>query len=112
LTLFSGGAGVSLSTDEVASLIHFIPDWISPAIEADIEDVKMIYDLNLFSVLRVTNELVPLLMQSGRHRPTHIFNIGSIAGEMGNPYVSAYGSAKAALKAYGDSLNIELGPFK
>ncbi|KAI0032682.1 hypothetical protein K488DRAFT_49437 [Vararia minispora EC-137] len=85
---------------------------ISPAIDSDVEDVKSVFDLNFFSALRVTNAFVPLLMEAGRTSPAHIFSVGSVAGEAGTTYISAYGSAKAALKAWGNTLRVELAPFK
>ncbi|KZV77425.1 NAD(P)-binding protein [Peniophora sp. CONT] len=77
----------------------------------DIEDAKKLYDLNFFSVIRMVKAFTPLLLDAGRTSPAHIFNIGSGAGEMATPYASAYGSAKAALKAWGDTLRVELAPF-
>lgn len=41
-----------------------------------------------------------------------IVNIGSIAGVMPYPFGSAYNASKAALHAYGNTLRLELAPFK
>ncbi|KZV72945.1 NAD(P)-binding protein [Peniophora sp. CONT] len=84
---------------------------IYPAVETDIEHAKAMYDLNFFSVIRMVKAFTPLLLNAGRTSPAHIFNIGSGAGEMPTPYVSAYGSAKAAVRAWGDTLRVELAPF-
>ncbi|VDB86559.1 unnamed protein product [Peniophora sp. CBMAI 1063] len=86
-------------------------DVIFPAVETDIDEAKKLYDLNFFSVIRMVKAFTPLLLNAGRVSPAHIFNIGSGAGEMATPYASIYGSAKAALKAWGDSLRVELAPF-
>ena len=53
----------------------------------------------------------PLLMRAGSGRG-HIVNISSGAGTLPIPFLSQYGSAKAALNHYGDVLRIELAPFK
>jgi 1-acylglycerone phosphate reductase len=60
----------------------------------------------------MNKEFAPLLMHAARDGPAHIINIGSVAGDAPAPYTSIYSSAKAALKAYGDSLRVELAPFK
>ena len=93
-------------------LIKYTQDVVFPAIETDIEDAKRLYDLNFFSVIRMVKAFTPLLLDAGRVSSAHIFNIGSVAGEMATPYASIYSSAKAALKAWGDSLRVELAPFR
>ena len=93
-------------------LIKYTQDVVFPAIETDIEDAKRLYDLNFFSVIRMVKAFTPLLLDAGRVSSAHIFNIGSVAGEMATLYASIYSSAKAALKAWGDSLRVELAPFR
>lgn len=52
---------------------------------------------------------IPLLLKSDGG---HIFNISSVAATMPIPYLSMYGASKAALQAYGDTLRVELAPFR
>ncbi|KAJ7630100.1 NAD(P)-binding protein [Mycena polygramma] len=79
-----------------------------PATDIDIDHVKGLFDVNLFGVMRMVQEFVPLLISSGDAR---IVNIGSIAGVMPYPFGSAYNASKAALHSYGNTLRLELAPF-
>ncbi|KAJ6492916.1 NAD(P)-binding protein, partial [Mycena vitilis] len=91
------------------ALIPFRPGYSVPATDIDIDHVKGLFDVNLFGVMRMVQEFVPLLISSGDAR---IVNIGSIAGVMPYPFGSAYNASKAALHSYGNTLRLELAPFK
>ncbi|KAJ7457029.1 NAD-P-binding protein [Mycena latifolia] len=80
-----------------------------PATDFDIDEVKGVFEVNLFGVMRMVQEFVPLLISSGDGR---IVNIGSIAGVMPYPFGSSYNASKAALHSYGNTLRLELAPFK
>ncbi|KAF8192803.1 NAD(P)-binding protein [Mycena galopus ATCC 62051] len=80
-----------------------------PATDIDIDEVKGMFEVNLFGVMRMVQEFAPLLIASGDGR---IVNIGSIAGVMPYPFGSAYNASKAALHSYGNTLRLELAPFK
>lgn len=80
-----------------------------PATDLDVDHVKGMFDINVFGVMRMVQEFVPLLIASGNGR---IVNIGSIAGVMPYPFGSAYNASKAALHSYGNTLRLELAPFK
>ncbi|KAJ7092464.1 NAD(P)-binding protein [Mycena belliarum] len=79
-----------------------------PATDCDIDEVKEMFEVNLFGVMRMVQEFSSLLIASGDGR---IVNIGSIAGVMPYPFGSAYNASKAALHSYGDTLRLELAPF-
>ncbi|KAF7297352.1 Arabinanase/levansucrase/invertase superfamily protein [Mycena indigotica] len=79
-----------------------------PATDVQMSDVHEVFDTNLFGVMRMVQEFVPLLIASGDGR---IVNIGSIAGVMPYPFGAVYNASKAALHAYGDNLRLELAPF-
>lgn len=82
---------------------------ISPAVEIDLERAKQDLDLNFWGAVRMVKAFTPLLMQS---KEGHIVNISTGASTLPIPYLSMYGSAKAALNHYGDVLRVELAPFK
>jgi len=69
--------------------------------EVGYEYIREIMDLNFDSAVRVTEALLPLLRRSA---PSSIVNVGSIAGRIGRPGVSAYNAAKFALNGWSESL--------
>ena len=81
----------------------------APALEMDIARAQRTFDLNFWGTVRMVKAFTPLLMRSGAG---HIVNISSVTGILPIPYLSVYGSAKAALNQYSDVLRVELSPFK
>ncbi|KAJ7054717.1 NAD(P)-binding protein [Mycena amicta] len=79
-----------------------------PATDVKMNDVHDVFEINLFGVMRMVQEFIPLLVASGDGR---IVNIGSVAGVMPYPFGAVYNASKAALHAYGDTLRLELAPF-
>jgi len=63
--------------------------------------------LNLDSVFLLTQAAIPALVASGNGS---IINVASVAGLRGSPLMAHYGSAKAAVIAFTQSLSIELAP--
>ncbi|VDB83168.1 unnamed protein product [Peniophora sp. CBMAI 1063] len=80
----------------------------APALEMDIPRAQRTFDLNFWGTVRMVKAFTPLLMRSGAG---HIVNISSVTGIIPIPYLSVYGSAKAALNQYSDVLRVELTPF-
>lgn len=78
-----------------------------PMIELDEEDVRWLFDVNVFGVYRVTQAFAPLIIeQKGR-----ITTIGSIAGTISGPFFGAYSMSKFAIEAYTDALAPEMQRF-
>ena len=73
----------------------------------DLERVRQLYEVNVFGVLGVTKEFVPLL----RAAEGRVLNIGSVSGLVAMPFLSPYASSKFALAAINDSLRVELNPW-
>jgi len=63
--------------------------------------VREVMDQNFDSAVRVTEALLPFLRRSA---PSSIVNVGSIAGRIARPNVSAYNAAKFALNGWTESL--------
>jgi NADP-dependent 3-hydroxy acid dehydrogenase YdfG len=61
---------------------------------------------NLTSVFRLTRLIVPLMKQSDG--VSHIVNIASVAGLIGNPKLSGYNATKFAIRGFSESLMKEL----
>jgi 1-acylglycerone phosphate reductase len=73
------------------------------------EVVRALYELIVFAPMCMVQEFLPLLIASGKGC---VVNNGSVAGIMPIPFTVAYNSSKAALHSFGDTLRIELAPFK
>ncbi|KAI1176527.1 hypothetical protein F4777DRAFT_587934 [Nemania sp. FL0916] len=82
-------------------------DYVMPALDVDVEELKRIFDVNLFGVVRMTQAFSASLMNSHGL----IVNVGSLAAYAPYVFGSSYNASKAALLAYGNTLRIELSPW-
>jgi short-subunit dehydrogenase len=67
-------------------------------------NVRRTMELNFDSVLRLTQELLPILRASA---PSSIVNVSSVAGRVASPKQGAYAASKFALAGWTDSLYLE-----
>ncbi|KDR85410.1 hypothetical protein GALMADRAFT_53024 [Galerina marginata CBS 339.88] len=79
-----------------------------PLVEVPINDVKDVFETNVFAILRVCKAVVPIM--SKKHSGT-IVNIGSIVGEIAAPWSGVYSASKAAVNTVSEVLSMELKPF-
>ena len=77
----------------------------------DLKPVKDIMEVNFFGMLRVTQALLPLLLQTSPVFGGRILNISSVCGATASPGNSAYNASKFAVEAWSDSLRLELKAF-
>ena len=82
--------------------------FMGPVAYSKAEHIKQAWETNVFGLMQVTKEFLPLLQKSDHGR---IINIGSIGGKMGLPYRGWYSAAKGSLEILGESLAMELKPF-
>jgi NAD(P)-dependent dehydrogenase (short-subunit alcohol dehydrogenase family) len=75
---------------------------------APIEIIRKNYETNVFSLIALTQLVLPHLRERGTGC---IVNIGSVAGRIARPLSSIYDSTKHALEALTDGLRGELKPF-
>lgn len=75
----------------------------APAIDQNINDVKQIFETNVFGMMRMTQEFMPLLSSS---HDACVANIGSVMGFFPVAFGSAYNASKAAVHSYSDTLRI------
>jgi short-subunit dehydrogenase len=68
------------------------------------ENVRYVMNLNFDAVLRLTEELLPLLRASA---PSAIVNVSSIAGRVGRAKMGAYSASKFALAGWSECLRME-----
>jgi NAD(P)-dependent dehydrogenase (short-subunit alcohol dehydrogenase family) len=81
---------------------------VGPLEELSIQEFKEQYETNVFGVIRVIKETLPI-MRKKRHGI--IVNISSVAGRIGFPLTSAYVSSKFALEGLSESLAYEVEQF-
>ena len=76
--------------------------------DVSIEAVKGMFEVNLFSLIRVTQSCLPGMR---RLREGTIVNLSSIAGRFPFPMSGVYAATKYAVEGITDSLRIDLAPF-
>ncbi len=75
--------------------------------EATVDEVRALYDVNVFGALRVCRAVLPAMRSQGRGV---IVNMSSLGGILAVPYMGAYTSAKFALEAMSEALYHEVKP--
>ncbi|HET7121980.1 MAG TPA: SDR family NAD(P)-dependent oxidoreductase [Solirubrobacterales bacterium] len=81
--------------------------WRAPFAEGGWANVQRHMELNFNAVLRLTEELLPLLRASA---PSAIVNVASTAGRVSRARTGAYSASKFALIGWSDSLYAEEKP--
>jgi NAD(P)-dependent dehydrogenase (short-subunit alcohol dehydrogenase family) len=76
--------------------------------DTSIEEIKAQFETNFFGVVRVTQQVLPLMR---RQNSGTIVNVSSVGGQIGLPALSAYHSTKFALEGLSESIAFELEPF-
>ena len=76
--------------------------------DVTIEEFKAQFETNLFGVIRLIQEVAPIMRKQTRG---FIVNISSVAGRIGFPGTPAYISSKFALEGLSESLRYELDQF-
>jgi NAD(P)-dependent dehydrogenase (short-subunit alcohol dehydrogenase family) len=76
--------------------------------DLSIEEIKAQFETNFFGVVRVTQQVLPVMRKQNNGL---IVNISSVGGRLGIPGLSAYHSTKFALEGLSESISYELEPF-
>jgi NAD(P)-dependent dehydrogenase (short-subunit alcohol dehydrogenase family) len=76
--------------------------------DLSIEEIKAQFETNFFGVVRVTQQVLPVMRKQNSGT---IVNVSSIGGRMSFPALSAYHSTKFALEGLSESISYELEPF-
>ena len=82
--------------------------WSAPSKKPAAEDVKAMYDTNIFGALAVIQAALPLLRQQGGG---HILGTSSNLGHVVLPVIGYYCSSKWAFEAIHESLALEVKAF-
>jgi hypothetical protein len=81
---------------------------IGPVESITDEEARVIFDTNLFGILKVCRNAIPHLRD---HGGGYIINITSIAGLMGLPFRGIYAASKFAVEGFTESLSQEVAQF-
>ena len=108
--------GVSAAVDQIVAHFGRIDALVNnagygqrgPLELVPLDAVRRNYETNLFSVIALTQLVIPVMRGQGSGR---IVNVSSVAGRIVWPFSAVYGSTKHALEAISDGLRIELEPF-
>ncbi|KAI1155367.1 putative short-chain dehydrogenase/reductase [Nemania diffusa] len=82
-------------------------DFVVPFLDVDIDEAKRLYDVNVWSIMLVTQAFAPMLINA----KGCVANFGSIAGEMPLCWSSVYSSSKIAAKVMSETMRTELAPL-
>lgn len=78
----------------------------------ELEDIRAVFDVNVFGMMAVTIALLPLLGTNPvRKQPGRIINISSIEGKVASPFISTYATTKHAIEGFTSALRRELRLF-
>jgi NAD(P)-dependent dehydrogenase (short-subunit alcohol dehydrogenase family) len=84
-----------------------------PLMHQPLEEVRRVFDVNVFGLLSVTQAFLPLLgARRGRSGPAgRIVNIGSVSGAITVPFLGTYSASKHAVEAITQGLRRELSLY-
>jgi NAD(P)-dependent dehydrogenase (short-subunit alcohol dehydrogenase family) len=84
----------------------------APLMEASVDAMKRLFDLNVWGVIRTSQTFLPLLRAAATARGRALLvNNTSVASYVGLPFQGAYSSSKAAAGSMTEALRLELEPF-
>lgn len=76
--------------------------------ESSIDQVRALFETNVFGVVRVSNAVLPTMRKQGSGR---ILNVGSGLGIIPAPFNAHYAATKHAIEGYSESLDHEVRGF-
>ncbi|MAJ45491.1 MAG: oxidoreductase [Candidatus Marinimicrobia bacterium] len=80
-----------------------------PSILLETQDFRNQFEINLFSVVSITNAFIKLLgAELNNPHEGKIINISSVSGKRAFPFLAPYAASKFALEGYSDALRREL----
>ncbi|GAB3071001.1 oxidoreductase [Nocardioides zeae] len=78
---------------------------IGAAEEASPDEVRDVFDVNVFGVMRMSNAVLPSMRSRGAGR---IVNVSSVLGLVPAPFMATYAASKHAVEGYTESLDHEV----
>lgn len=78
---------------------------IATAEQSSVAQVRDLFEINVFGMLRITQAVLPQMRAHGRGR---VSNISPVLGLMPSPSMAAYSTSKHAVEGYSESMDHEL----
>lgn len=78
--------------------------YAAPFALQEFSEIENVINLNVLSVMKMTQVLIPLLAQNNGR----IVNISSVSGENGTPFLASYCASKYAIEGFSESIRREL----
>ncbi len=81
-----------------------------PLIHISDEELKNQFEVNVYGVMNVIREFIPLLSSESKQskRPGRIINVSSVSGNITYPFIGPYAASKHALQSLSEALRREL----
>ena len=76
---------------------------LQAALDQDLASTRQMFETNVFGMMAMVQEFMPLLMLSN---DACIVNVGSIAALLPYPFGGSYSASKAAVHSYSDTLRL------
>ena len=73
--------------------------------ESSIDQTKLVFDVNVFGLIRMTNAVLPHMRAQGGGR---VVNVSSVLGLIPAPFMAIYAATKHAIEGYSESVDHEL----
>ncbi|WP_208329629.1 oxidoreductase [Streptomyces bluensis] len=73
--------------------------------ENSVAQAQVVFDVNVFGVMRMVKAVLPHMRARGRGR---IINLSSVVGFLPSPYMAVYSASKHAIEGYSESLDHEV----
>lgn len=80
--------------------------YFGPVEELTLEEWETMINVNINGIFYLTRRIVPFMKSSNTH--SHIINIASVAGLLGNPNLTGYNASKFAVRGFSEALFKEL----
>ncbi|MEV7864360.1 oxidoreductase [Streptomyces hirsutus] len=78
---------------------------VGAAEENSVAQAQVVFDVNVFGVMRMVQAVLPHMRARGRGR---IINLSSVVGFLPSPYMAVYAASKHAIEGYSESLDHEI----
>jgi NAD(P)-dependent dehydrogenase (short-subunit alcohol dehydrogenase family) len=81
-----------------------------PILHLPLDEWRRQFEVNVFGLIATTKAFAPLLgtRKDCPHAPGKIFNVGSVAGTIANPFMGPYCASKHALEGISKSMRAEM----